>query len=47
VAETLVGIIDADPTSFRSADPLWKPTLPAKREGTFTLSDAVAFALAS
>jgi hypothetical protein len=47
VAETLLGIIDADPTSFRSADPLWKPTLPAKREGTFTLSDAVAFALAS
>src|SRR4029077_5903513 len=47
VAETLVGVIDADPTSFRSADPSWKPTLPAKRDGSFTLSDAVALALAS
>jgi len=46
VAETLVGIIDADPTSFRSADPGWKPTLPSRRGGTFTLSDAVALALA-
>ncbi len=47
VAETLVGIIDADPASFRSADPSWKPTLPSRRDGSFTLSDAVSFALAS
>lgn len=47
VAETLVGIIDADPTSFRSADPSWTPTLPTRRTGHFTLSDAVAFAVAS
>jgi len=47
VAETLVGIVDADPTSFRSADPSWTPTLPTRRGGPFTLSDAVAFALAS
>jgi Animal haem peroxidase len=47
VAETLVGVIDADPTSYRSADPSWTPTLPAKHEGVYTLSDAVAFAVRS
>ncbi|MBV8365842.1 MAG: peroxidase [Candidatus Eremiobacteraeota bacterium] len=44
VAETLVGLIDADPTSFRSADPSWTPTLPSRKSRTFTLSDAVALA---
>ena len=47
VAETLVGIVDADPTSFRSADRSWKPTLPTRHDGRFTLPDAVAFATAS
>ena len=47
VAETLVGVIDADPTSFRSADPSWKPTLPAQHSGSFALSDAARFAQAS
>lgn len=47
VAETLVGIIDADPTSFRSADSSWTPTLPSKRSGSFKLTDAVEFALTS
>jgi hypothetical protein len=27
VGEVLVGIIDADPESFRSVDPDWQPTL--------------------
>ena len=45
VAETLVGVIDADPTSFRRADPSWKPTLPSRFDGSFTLADAVSFAL--
>ena len=31
VGEVLVGIIDADPESFRSVDPGWTPTLPARR----------------
>ena len=44
VAETLVGLIDADPTSFRSADPSWTPALPSQKPGTFTLSDAVSLA---
>jgi hypothetical protein len=44
VAETLVGLIDADPTSFRSADASWTPALPSQKPGTFTLSDAVSLA---
>ena len=39
VGETLVGIIDADPESFRSIDPDWTPTLPARRAGAFGLAD--------
>jgi Animal haem peroxidase len=41
VGEVLVGIIDADPESFRSADPAWSPTLPG-REGAFGLADILA-----
>jgi Animal haem peroxidase len=39
VGEVLVGLIDADPESFRSADPGWTPTLPARRAGSFGLAD--------
>jgi Animal haem peroxidase len=39
VGEVLVGIIDADPESFRSLDPDWTPTLPARRAGAFGLAD--------
>jgi hypothetical protein len=39
VGEVLVGIIDADPESFRSIDPHWTPTLPARRAGAFGLAD--------
>ena len=39
VGEVLVGIIDADPESFRSLDPSWTPTLPARRAGAFGLAD--------
>jgi Animal haem peroxidase len=39
VGEVLVGIIDADPESFRSVDPSWTPTLPARRAGAFGLAD--------
>jgi hypothetical protein len=41
VGEVLVGIIDGDPDSFRSADPGWTPALPA-RDGTFGLADVLA-----
>jgi hypothetical protein len=39
VGEVLVGIIDADPESFRTVDPGWTPTLPARRPGAFGLAD--------
>ena len=39
VGEVLVGIIDADPESFRSVDPDWTPTLPAQRAGAYGLAD--------
>jgi hypothetical protein len=39
VGEVLVGIIDADPESFRTVDPNWTPTLPARRAGAFGLAD--------
>ena len=38
VAEVLIGIIDADPTSYRSLEPDWTPPLPARGE-RFQLSD--------
>jgi hypothetical protein len=40
VGEVLIGIIDADPESFRSVDPDWSPTLPA-RGGAFGLADVL------
>jgi hypothetical protein len=39
VGEVLVGIVDADPESFRAIDPGWTPTLPARRAGAFGLAD--------
>jgi Animal haem peroxidase len=39
VGETLIQIIDADAQSYRSVDPSWTPTLPARVAGLFTLAD--------
>jgi hypothetical protein len=47
VAEVLIGLLAGDPLSFLGVRPNWKPTLPAREEGHFTLSDLVNFALAS
>jgi len=41
VGETLVAAIDADPGSFRSVDPGWVPTLPAREAGRFALADVL------
>ena len=32
VAEVLLGLLDADPESYRALDPGWQPTLPAAGE---------------
>jgi Animal haem peroxidase len=39
VGEVLIGIIDADPQSFRSVDPSWKPTLPSHHPDRFGIAD--------
>ncbi len=39
VGETLIHIIDADPRSYRTVDPSWKPTLPGRISDRFTLAD--------
>jgi hypothetical protein len=41
VAEVLGGLIDADPGSYRSVEPDWQPTLPA-RGARFGLADLLA-----
>jgi Animal haem peroxidase len=42
VGEVLVGIIDADPESFRSVDHTWRPTLPSHEPGSFGIADVLA-----
>ena len=42
VGEVLLGVIDGDPSSQRSADPRWRPTLPSREPGRFTLTDLLA-----
>lgn len=44
VAEVLLGLLDADPDSYRSAEPGWRPELPSSRSGHFTMADLVVFA---
>jgi len=39
VGEVLLGIVDGDPESFRSTDPAWRPTLPSRGPGRFTIAD--------
>jgi hypothetical protein len=39
VGEVLLGVIDADPSSHRSVDPGWRPSLPGRQPGRFTLTD--------
>jgi Animal haem peroxidase len=44
VTEVLLGIIDADPGSFRAVDPGWRPALPASKEAGFGIGDLLSFA---
>ena len=39
MGEVLVGIIDADPESFRSVEPSWHPTLPSNDSDGFGIAD--------
>jgi len=42
VGEVLLGVLDADPWSQRSADPAWRPSLPSREPGRFMLTDLLA-----
>jgi hypothetical protein len=46
VGEVLVGIVGADPESFRAVDPEWTPTLPSHEAGSFGLGDVLVPATA-
>jgi hypothetical protein len=39
VGEVLLGVVDGDPSSQRSVDPGWRPSLPSRQPGRFTLTD--------
>jgi hypothetical protein len=43
VAEVIVGLLEADPESILNVDG-WRPGLPARRSGTFTIADLLEFA---
>lgn len=47
VGEVLVGLLNADPESFRTSDPSWKPTLPAADAGHYSLADLLAIGASS
>jgi len=42
VGEVLVGLLNADPESFRATDPGWRPTLPAADREHYSLADLLA-----
>jgi hypothetical protein len=44
VAEVIVGLLQADPASYLSYDPDWRPSLPAQTRGDFRMTDFLAFA---
>ncbi|AHK79454.1 peroxidase [Ectothiorhodospira haloalkaliphila] len=44
VAEVLIGLLEGDRASFVNHAPHWRPTLPSKEEGHFTLEDLVNIA---
>jgi len=44
VGEVFVGLLKADPTSYISVRPGWKPVLPSATPGTFKVTDLLKFA---
>jgi hypothetical protein len=44
VGEVFIGLLKADETSYLSAQPRWKPVLPAARRGDFRITDLLTFA---
>jgi hypothetical protein len=46
VAEVLLGLLEADPGSYR-VEPGWRPVLPGAQSGRFTMVDLLRFAEAA
>ncbi|MFD6680691.1 peroxidase family protein [Micromonospora parva] len=44
VAEVLIGIAQLDPASYLTVQPSWRPTLPARFSGQFTMADLLTYA---
>jgi hypothetical protein len=44
VGEVFVGLLALDPNSYLSRRPRWRPTLPSRVPGTFTMADLLTFA---
>jgi Animal haem peroxidase len=44
VAEVLLGLLDGDPNSYRTAEFEWRPELPSSQAGNFTIADLLRFA---
>ena len=44
VGEVIIGLLQADPGSYLAAAPHWKPTLPARSAGDFTMVDFLTYA---
>ncbi len=43
VGDVLVGLLDNDPSSFRESQPEWRPELPSRVAGEFTMADLLEF----
>jgi hypothetical protein len=44
VAEVLIGLCQLDSAAYLKAQPSWKPTLPSRFPGQFTMADLLTFA---
>jgi heme peroxidase len=44
VAEVFIGLLQLDRSSYLAQDPRWRPTLPSRTPGTFTMVDLLTFA---
>ena len=42
VGEVLIGLLNADPESYRAVDPGWRPTLPSADRAHYSLADLLA-----
>jgi hypothetical protein len=44
VAEVFIGLLSLDRSSYLASNPRWRPTLPSRTRGTFTMVDLLTFA---